>query len=61
MTLICLASLPPCLSIAMKADPKFARSTVTSTTDTVTILWLSVDWGTTEDSTVFKASGEEEL
>ena len=61
MTLICLASPPPCLSIAMNADPKFARSTVTSTTDTVTILWLSVDWGTPVDRTVYKAPGEEEL
>ena len=59
MTLICLASLTPCFSTAMKADPKFARSTVTSTTDTVTILWLSVDWGTPVDCTVYKAPGEE--
>ena len=62
VTLICLASLLPCLSIVLKADPKFAMtSTVTSTSVTVTIPWPSVDWRPGGECGVFKAPGEEEL
>ena len=65
MTLICLASLLPCISMVMRADPEeVSSSIVTSTSDTLTIVTMSVaqeGLGTGVVSTVFKAPCEEEL